>query len=114
MILISHGNIEHSLQSRLTAACGKLGFAPRILQTSPEFMLALNLVASELALTFVPAYMTSVHAEAISYRSMEASANIAMETIVASPAANTSAAVANLLAVASAVFSAKMTKQSGP
>lgn len=104
LILISHGNTEHSLQSRLTAACSKLGFAPRILQTSPEFMLALNLVASGLALTFVPAYMAGVHADAISYRSIEPSANIKMETIVASPVGKTSAAAANLLEVASAVF----------
>ena len=111
LILISHGNTEHSLQLSLTAACSELGFAPRILQTSPEFMLALNLVASGLALTFVPAYMTTVHAEAISYRRIEPSANITMETVVASPAANTSAAVANLLAVASAVFGEKRRKQ---
>ena len=111
LVLISHGNRENSLQSRLSEACRRLGFAPRILQTSPEFMLALNLVASGLALTFVPAYMASVHAEAISYRSIEPSANITMETIVASPAANSSAAVANLLAVTSAVFGAKKRKQ---
>ncbi len=110
LVLISHGNPEHSLQSRLSEACSKLGFAPRILQTSPEFMLALNLVASGLALTFVPAYMASVHAEAISYRSIEPSASITMETIVASSAANSSAAVVNLLAVTSAVFSAKKQK----
>ncbi len=111
LILISHGNTEHSLQLSLTEACSKLGFAPRILQTSPEFMLALNLVASGLALTFVPAYMTTVHAEAISYRRIEPSANITMETVVASPAASTSAAVANLLAVASEVFGVKRRKQ---
>ena len=111
LILISHGNTEHSLQLRLTAACSKLGFSPRILQTSPEFMLALNLVASGLALTFVPAYMASVHAEAIAYRNFEPSANITMETIVASPAANSSAAVANLLAVTSAVFGEKKRKK---
>ena len=109
-ILISHGNTEHSLQISLTEACKRLGFAPRILQTSPEFMLALNLVASGLALTFVPAYMSNIHAEAIVYRGIDPSADITMETVIASSAASTSAAVANLHEVASVVFSGKKRK----
>ncbi len=109
-ILISHGHTEHSLQLSLTEACMKLGFAPRVLQTSPEFMLALNLVASGLALTFVPAYMASIHAESISYKSIEPSGSITMDTVIASSAASTSAAVANLQALASAVFAGKKRK----
>ena len=113
-ILISHGNTEHSLQISLTEACRELGFAPRILQTSPEFMLALNLVASGIALTFVPAYMTNIHAEAIVYRKIEPFVDITMETVIASPTGSTSAAVANLRTVASAVFSGKKRKGKRP
>ena len=43
LLLISHGTTVHSLESALTAACEKLRFSPRIAQTVPKFMLALNL-----------------------------------------------------------------------
>ena len=82
-LLISHGNTEHSLESSVRFACSKCGFSPRILQTVPEFMLALNLVAAGIGLTFVPPYMQGIHSERICYIPLSGKANITMETVIA-------------------------------
>ncbi len=101
LLLISHGNTVHSLESELTAACEKVGFSPRIAQTVPEFMLALNLVASGVGLTFVPTYMTSIHTKRICYKRLEPAENITMETVIALRADEASTAAHNLHSLAS-------------
>ena len=100
LLLISHGNTVHSLESALTAACEKLRFSPRIAQTVPEFMLALNLVASGVGSTFVPMYMTSIHTKRICYKRLEPAEDITMETVVALRTDEASTAAHNLNSLA--------------
>lgn len=107
LLLISHGNTVHSLESALTAACEKLHFAPRIAQTVPEFMLALNLVASGVGLTFVPTYMMSIHTKRICYKRLRPAENITMETVVALRSDETFSAAHKLNAVARELFGRK-------
>ena len=104
LLLISHGNTDHSLESSLRAACSKCGFSPRILQTVPEFMLALNLAAAGIGLTFVPPYMRGIHAQRICYIPLSGKANITMETVVAYRADTVSSHVMDVLRVARETF----------
>ena len=104
LLLISHGNTVRSLESELTAACEKLRFSPRIAQTVPEFMLALNLVASGVGLTFVPTYMTSIHTKRICYKRLRLAEGITMETVVALRADETANAAHNLHSLACELF----------
>ena len=109
LLLISHGNKEHSLESNLRSACLKCGFSPRILQTVPEFMLALNLVAAGVGLTFVPPYMRGIHSERICYIPLSGRANITMETVVAYRTGPVSSHVLQVVQVARETF-----KQTSP
>ena len=112
-LLISHGNTVHSLESALSAAFQKLQISPRIAQTVPEFMLALNLVASGIGITFVPSYMTSIHTNRISYKRVGPTANITMETVIAIRRNETSEAPKNLALLARELFT-KHAKERGP
>ena len=104
LLLISHGNTQHSLEGSLTAACVKNGFSPRILQTVPEFMLALNLVAAGIGLTFVPPYMHGIHSQRICYKPLRKRANVTMETVIAYRTDSISAHVLELVRVARTAF----------
>ncbi len=104
LLLISHGNTEHSLESSLRSACSKCGFSPRILQTVPEFMLALNLVAAGIGMTFVPPYMRRIHSERISYKPISSNAKITMETVVAHRSDSVSPHVLDTVRVARETF----------
>ena len=109
-LLISHGNTVHSLESALTAAFGKWSTTPRIAQTVPEFMLALNLVASGIGVTFVPTYMTDIHLKRICYKRLRPAADITMETVVAVRRGETSEAAMNLTLLAREVFAKHIQK----
>ena len=103
-LLISHGDTVHSLESALSAAFQKLNIAPQIAQTVPEFMLALNLVASGIGVTFVPTYMSSIHANRICYKPLTPAVDVTMETVIALRQKEVSEAAKNLALLAQELF----------
>ncbi len=103
-VLVSHGETTGSLASIFSAACRKLRFTPRILQTTSDFVLALNLVASGVGCTFVPAYMRGVHPESIHYLQVETPLPIEMEIVFAARADQASPSVCNLRDLIAQVF----------
>ena len=107
MVLVSHGQTIDSLESTLTEACKKLRFSPRISQTTSDFMLALNLVASGAGCAFVPAYMNSIHPETISYLQTETPLPIEMHIVFATRSDQTSTSVYNLRSMAVRAFQPK-------
>ncbi len=111
-LLISHGNTVHSLESALATAFQKLHVIPRIAQTVPEFMLALNLVASGIGLTFVPSYMASVHTNRVSYKRVRPTCNITMETVIALRRDESSKAAKNLALLTCKLFTEHTNSQS--
>ena len=111
-LLISHGNTVHSLESALAAAFQKIDVLPRIAQTVPEFMLALNLVASGIGLTFVPSYMNSIHTNRISYKRLCPTSNITMETVIALRRDEPSEAAKNLALLTCELFTKHTSSQS--
>jgi DNA-binding transcriptional LysR family regulator len=104
IILVSHGATQYSLEGTLIAACGKYGFLPRFVQTMPEYMLALNLVASGIGLTFVPKYMDTIHSRAIHYLSVRTPLAIEMKIVFASRAREDSPVLGNLKRLALQAF----------
>ncbi len=104
VVLVSHGQTLDSLESTLTEACKRLRFSPRIAQTTSDFMLALNLVASGAGCAFVPAYMSSIHPEAIRYLQVETPLPIEMHIVFATRADQTSPSVCNLRSLAVRAF----------
>ncbi len=107
VVLVSHGQTLGSLESTLTEACSRLRFSPRISQTTSDFMLALNLVASGAGCTFVPAYMSSIHPEAISYLQVETPLPIEMHIVFATRSDQTSTSVCSLRSMAVRAFQPK-------
>ncbi len=107
VVMVSHGQTLDSLESTLTEACKKLRFSPRIAQTTSDFMLALNLVASGAGCAFVPAYMSSIHPEAIRYLQVETPLPIEMHIVFATRSDQTSTSVCNLRSMAVRAFQPK-------
>ena len=54
IILVAQEYTPRLFEVELLRACDDLGFVPRIVQRSPELMLALNLVATGMGVCFVP------------------------------------------------------------
>ncbi len=104
VVLVSHGQTLDSLESTLTEACKKLRFSPRIAQTTSDFMLALNLVASGAGCAFVPAYMSSIHPEAIRYLQVDTPLPIEMHIVFATRFDPPSPSVCNLRNLAMRAF----------
>ncbi len=96
LVLVSHGETAGSLASTGADACRRFRFAPRGLLTTSDFMLALNLVASGVGGTFVPAYMSSIHPESIRYLPVETPLAIEMRLVFATHSAQASASVGDL------------------
>ncbi len=71
LILVAHDPLPGSFEIALRAACERHHFSPRIIQTSPKLMLALNLVAAGAGLAFVPEYMGNVHRNSVCYISIQ-------------------------------------------
>ncbi len=103
-VLVSHGETTGSLESVLSAACEKLRFSPKVSQTTSDFVLALNLVASGVGCTFVPAYMRGVHPVSIRFLRVETPLPIEMKLVFATRADQTSPGVCNLRGLIAQVF----------
>ena len=82
LIFVSHGLAPRSFEETLSAACWKLGFAPRFVQAVSELMLAINLVAAGVGATFVPGYMNGVRTDAIVYLPVTSSASLVLDLSV--------------------------------
>ena len=104
VVLVSHGETVDSLESIFAAACKRLRFSPRVLQTTPDFVLALNLVASGVGCTFVPAYMNRIHPESIRYLQVETPLPIEMKLVFVTRADQASSSVGNLCNLARQTF----------
>jgi DNA-binding transcriptional LysR family regulator len=65
------------LYDRIISACQRAGFSPRIGQDAAQLASTVNLVAAGLGITVVPASMTHVHPDSVSYHP------IADDTVVA-------------------------------
>ncbi len=113
-VLVSHGETTGSLESLFAAACRTLRFSLKVLQTTSDFVLALNLVASGVGCTFAPAYMRSVHPEAIRFLEVETPLPIEMKLVFAVRADQASSSVCNLRGLITQVFQEKKNPELSP
>ncbi len=100
IILVSLGKFPGSFEEKLRRECAKLGFAPRIVQETPDIMLALNFVTAGLGLSFVPDTIRNFDCEAIRYVPLRPTGLLALRPALVTRADERSVHVANLTALA--------------
>lgn len=105
LVLVAHDRIAGTFEEMLDAACECHGFAPRIVQTSPRLMLALNLAAAGVGFAFVPEYMSSVSVEGLRYVPIEDSSPLMIGIDFIARAEDSSLLVSGLREIALRLFS---------
>jgi len=76
----------------IISACHNAGFAPNIAQEAPRIVSTLNLVASGLGISFVPAALTQIRMAGVAYRAIEDGARLTAPIALACRAVGQSAA----------------------
>lgn len=104
LILVSHGRALGAFEDTLHEACRMDGFAPRTVQTCPELMLALNLAAAGVGLTFVPEYMSHARSDALRPVAVRAKTPLTLGMSFVTRARDESPLVAHLRDVAVGMF----------
>ena len=61
-------SVGAGLHEEIMRACGAAGFAPRVVQEASQVTSIVNLVASGLGVTIVPASMQQMHTEGVAFR----------------------------------------------
>jgi len=105
LVLVTHDRVAGTFEDMLYAACERHGFAPRIVQTSPRLMLALNLAAAGIGFAFVPEYMSSVPVEGLRYVPIEDSSPLMLGIDFVARAEDSSLLVTGLREIALRLFS---------
>ncbi len=104
LILVAHDQFVSAFEENLRAGCRTYGFAPRIIQTNPKLMLALNLVAAEVGLAFVPDYMSGVPLDALCYVPIQDPFPLLVETTFVTRTGDASPLIADLRNIAVQAF----------
>ena len=104
LVLVAHDRLVGTFEEMLDAACERHGFAPRIVQTSPRLMLALNLAAAGVGFAFVPEYMSSVSVESLRYVPIEDSSPLMLGIDFIARAEDNSLLVTGLREIALRLF----------
>ncbi|OKO89258.1 hypothetical protein AC629_06985 [Bradyrhizobium sp. NAS80.1] len=88
------------LHTQIDAAFTQLGRAPRIAQETPEFVMAVNLVATGLGVSLVPQSIVGLRADAVVYLPLRSTPTFSIKIILLARTADASPTVANFLALA--------------
>jgi len=107
LVLVAHDRLTGTFEEMLDAACERHGFAPRIVQTSPRLILALNLAVTGVGFAFVPDYMSSVSVEGLRYVPIEDSSPLMMGIDFIARAEDSSLLVTSLREIAQRLFSGR-------
>ena len=104
IIVASHGPVARPFENTLDEACRKEGFSPRLVQMCPEYILALNLVAAGVGLTFVPKYMANARSDALRSLLVRSKLPLTVELCLVTRANDPSPMVNNLKNVVISLF----------
>lgn len=88
------------LHTQIDAAFAKLGHIPRIVQETPEFMMAVNLVATGLGVSLVPQSMVGLRADSVVYLPLRSTPIFRIKIILLTRTGEASPTVANFLKLA--------------
>jgi DNA-binding transcriptional LysR family regulator len=87
------------LHDAIIAACDRAGFSPQIGQEAPRMLSTLSLVAAGLGVSLVPASMSRLDAEGVSYRPLDETAALTAPLNLAYRANEAAAAVRGFIAL---------------
>ncbi len=91
---------DADMRARIAAAFAKAGEMPRIVQETPEYVMAINLVATGIGLALVPATLTGLRREGVVYRPLRTEEPLLTEIILVTRTGDHAPIVANFLALA--------------
>ena len=100
LVLVCQDKSPQSFEERLRTQCARLGFVPRVVQETPDVMLALNFVAAGLGMCFVPDTIRSSDAHAIKYIPLRPPGLLSLHISLVTRADEESVNVANLKGLA--------------
>ena len=91
---------DADMRARIAAAFAKVGQSPRIVQETPEYVMAINLAATGIGLALVPATLTGLRREGVVYRPLRTREPLLTEIILVTRTGEHAPIVANFLALA--------------
>ncbi len=100
-LILPRGRAGHAgLRTMLAAAFANQGYEPNVVQETPEYVMAINLVAAGLGIAIVPAALEGLRPDAIVYRPLRSKPALQTEIIIVSRAKDLSPVLANFLRLA--------------
>ena len=100
-LILPRGRGGHAgLRTLLAAAFANQGYEPNVVQETPEYVMAINLVAAGLGIAIVPAALEGLRPDAIVYRPLRTTPRLRTEIIIVSRVEDPSPVVANFLRLA--------------
>lgn len=91
---------DAALRTQLDAAFARAGHEARVVQETPQYIMAINLAAAGIGLALVPAVLTGLRRDGVVYRPLHCQPPLVTEIIVVSRTGDPAPAVGNFLALA--------------
>ncbi len=91
------------LRRQIDEAFAQSGHVARVVQETPEYIMAINLVAAGIGVALVPSVLSGLRADAVVFRRLCSTPVLRTDIIVVTRAGETSPVVANFLALAAAM-----------
>ena len=88
-----------TMRARIAAAFAALGHAPRIVQETPEYVMAINLAAAGFGIALVPAVLAGLRRDGVVYRPLRTSPPLVTEIILVTRSGDPAPVVANFAAL---------------
>jgi len=101
MILPRGRSTDKAMRNLIFAAFEKVGRTPQIIQETPEYIMAINLVAAGIGVTVVPAVLTGMRRSGVVFRPLRSTPALVTEIIVVTRAGDPAPATANFVALIS-------------
>ncbi|MDR3463104.1 MAG: LysR family transcriptional regulator [Beijerinckiaceae bacterium] len=92
---------DRAMRNLISAAFEKVGCTPKIAQETPEYIMAINLVAAGIGLSVVPAALTGMRRNGVVYRPLRSTPPLLTEIIVVTRAGDPAPVTANFIALTS-------------
>ncbi len=102
-LILPHGRSDGEateLRTRIFAAFTRLGHNLRIVQETPEYIMAINLVAAGLGISLVPAVLAGLRNDAVLYKPFQSTPPFRTDIVMVTRAGDPSPIIANFLALA--------------
>lgn len=100
-IVLPRGRIGGgTMRTLIAAAFAKAGHTPRIVQETPEYVMAINLAAAGIGLALVPAVLAGLRRDGVVYRPLRSNPPLTTEIILVTRAGRPAPVTANFLALA--------------